>query len=134
MTVTVRADGLRDAVRQRFSEIADDAVALVIEDMVANGPRSDMPREHMVDIVSVVESEDGERLISRTLRSPADYSTYVDDGTEAHEIRGHPLLAFTARDGSRVIVHSVQHPGTPRTGWWTDRLARWGDYVAQAMR
>ena len=49
------------------------------------------------------------------------YASFTDEGTEPHEIRGNPLLAFVW-DGQLVIVHSVQHPGTTGTQWWSDRV------------
>jgi hypothetical protein len=49
----------------------------------------------------------------------ADYAEVSDTGSAPHEIVGNPLLAFEW-EGELVIVHSVQHPGTPRTGWFTD--------------
>jgi len=49
----------------------------------------------------------------------ADHASYTDEGTEPHEIVGNPLLAFEW-NGTTVIVHSVQHPGTEGTHWWTD--------------
>lgn len=50
---------------------------------------------------------------------PVDHASYTDEGTDPHEIVGNPLLAFEW-NGATVIVHSVQHPGTRGTGWWTD--------------
>lgn len=50
---------------------------------------------------------------------PPEYASYTDEGTDAHEIRGRPLLAFPW-DGTLVVVHSVQHPGTQGTHWWSD--------------
>lgn len=132
MSVVVDIEPLKDAIRQRAAQLADDAVQAMFLDMEANGPRSDEDHEHMTSMLEVTESEDGDMLITRTVRSPAEYSSYVDEGTPPHRIEGNPLLAFTARDGSRVIVRYVNHPGTERTGWWTDTLAKWSEYVAQA--
>lgn len=56
-----------------------------------------------------------------TIRYPKDYASYTDEGTPPHPIVGNPLLAFHV-DGDLVIVHSVNHPGTPRTGWWSDLM------------
>lgn len=134
MTIAVDVGPLVDLVRETYSRVADDACQSMLLDMNANGPRSDRSdHEHMVDRVELTGSEDSDTTISRTIHSPADYSSYVDEGTEPHRIEGHPLLAFTAKDGTRVVVRYVNHPGTARTGWWSDTVARYGDYLRQAM-
>ena len=58
-----------------------------------------------------------------TVDSPADYSSYTDEGTEAHPIVGNPLLAFDWPEaGGTVIVHSVMHPGTTGTHWFDEAM------------
>ncbi len=37
---------------------------------------------------------------------------FLEDGTRPHKIQGNPLLAFTI-GGRKVVVRSVNHPGTP---------------------
>jgi hypothetical protein len=134
VTVTIDATGLRDRVIARFSQVADDAVQAMIVDMSEHGPRSDEAHEHMVDLVTVADFADDAPHLSRHVVSPAEYSSYVDEGTEPHEIHGNPLLVFYwPKTGRTMFLPRVQHPGTSRTGWWTDTLARWPDFVAAAM-
>lgn len=139
MAVTVDLTAGRELIRQRYIEVVDQAFVALTDDLRANGPRSDehvasaSAPDHMVDIIDLIAAEDGETRIGRTIRSPADYSSFVDEGTEPHRIDGRPLLAFTARDGTRVVVRYVNHPGTPRTGWWSDTVAKLGDYLQNAM-
>lgn len=46
-----------------------------------------------------------------------DYASYVDGGTQPHEIHGNPLLTFKGRDGNWVSVAMVNHPGTKPDGF-----------------
>jgi hypothetical protein len=132
--IDVDLSPMRDAVREHYAQVVDDGFQALMVDMNENGPRSDVAHDHMIDLVELTASEDGDTLISRTIHSPADYSSFVDSGTEPHRIDGNPLLAFTAADGTRVIVRYVNHPGTARTGWWSDRTANLLDYLSSAMR
>lgn len=140
MTITVDLAGAREKIRDRYIQVVDDAFAALTDDLRNNGPRSDehvvtdSAPDHMVEILDLTEADDGVTRISRTIRSPADYSSYVDEGTPPHRIEGKPLLAFTASDGTKVVVRYVNHPGTPRTGWWSDPTGRFRDYLDAAMR
>lgn len=134
MTVVVDFSELRQKVIDRMSTVADDAVQAMILDMNENGPRSEDGSPHMVDLVTVSDFTDDAPTISRHVVSPAEYSSFVDEGTDPHEIRGNPYLAFFwPKTGKFEVFRSVEHPGTPRTGWWTDTLARWGEFVAAAL-
>lgn len=53
---------------------------------------------------------------------PVEYASFTDEGTQPHVIEGNPLLAFETGDGELVIVRSVFHPGTERTGWYSDLM------------
>lgn len=59
------------------------------------------------------------------IRYTAEHASFTDEGTVAHPIRGNPLLAFDW-NGERVIVHSVNHPGTQGTRWWSDTMTDLG--------
>ena len=56
-----------------------------------------------------------------TIRYPGEYASYTDEGTPPHPIVGNPLLAFVWH-GQLVIVHSVNHPGTKGTRWWSTTM------------
>jgi hypothetical protein len=46
-----------------------------------------------------------------------EYASYVDGGTQPHEIHGNPLLTFKTAGGQWVSVRGVHHPGTKPTGF-----------------
>lgn len=54
----------------------------------------------------------------------APQALWTDEGTRPHEIEGNPWLVFEV-GGETIFVKSprvVNHPGTPRTGWFSDYL------------
>ena len=63
----------------------------------------------------------------------AEHAVFTDEGTVAHPIYGNPYLSWEG-DGMRVVVIAdrtpVQHPGTPRQGWWSDVIGTEGDSYA----
>ena len=67
-----------------------------------------------------VTTDGGGTGATSTLKFNADYASYVDEGTSPHPIHGNPLLAFEW-GGVTVIVHSVNHPGTTATNFFTDK-------------
>lgn len=130
----VDVSGAQDVIRQRFAQLADDAFQALLLDLNEKAPRSDVDHDHMADLIELTASEDTDTSVSRTIHSPADYSSFVDEGTGPHRIDGNPLLAFTASDGTRVVVRYVNHPGTTRTGWWSDPTGNLLEYLQAAMR
>ena len=46
-----------------------------------------------------------------------EYASYVDGGTEPHEIHGNPLLTFRTAGGQWVSCRVVNHPGTKPDGF-----------------
>lgn len=72
---------------------------------------------------------------SVTVTYPPDYAKFTDEGTRPHKIVGRPLLAFQWR-GKLVIVHSVNHPGTKGTRWWTKRAneSSWRNFLQRAAQ
>ena len=128
--ITVDATGLRDAVRQRYVEVMDDAFQALLVDLEETAPRD---TGAMAEAITLSASDDGDTLLTRTIVSPAEYSSFVDEGTAPHRIEGNPLLSFVGRDGTRVTVHFVDHPGTQRTGFWTDKVNDLQSYLLAAM-
>ncbi len=68
-----------------------------------------------------VETGGGGWVWSGGLAFTEDYASYTDTGAGAHRIDGNPLLAFDW-NGQHVVVHSVNHPGTAGTDWFTDAV------------
>lgn len=57
----------------------------------------------------------------REIKFTADYALYTDTGTRPHPISARTASVLT--NGDRFFGKTVQHPGTPRTGWFTDNAA-----------
>lgn len=131
MSVLVDSSALRDAVRQRAAERADDALQAMLLDMERNAPRDSGA---MVNDITIDEADTDTRIVRR-VRAPREYSSYQDEGTGIYGPRGQRIepvrakaLSFVTKDGTRVTVKSVA--GTPRTGWFSDVMARWSDYLS----
>lgn len=130
-----------DAVRERYIVVMDDGFTALLDDLRQNGPQgeadSENPHPHMVDLLELTAVDNGDTTLSRTIHSPAEYSSFVDEGTEAHQIYGRPFLSWKGADGTRVIIRAnvtpVEHPGTARTGWWSDTVANLLEYLQGAM-
>lgn len=70
-----------------------------------------------------------------TLTFTTEYASFVDQGTRPHVIEGNPLLSFSW-GGQQVIVHSVQHPGTAATNFFSDKAedeSLWAQQVQAAL-
>lgn len=109
--------GLRLAVIDAAPLICEEAARLRESDLAASAP-IDTGALSMSGSVTVQGTGDG---AVATVKFTADYASYLDEGTGPHVIEGNPLLAFDW-GGTRVIVHSVNHPGSTKwKGWFTDR-------------
>ncbi len=124
-------------------------MSLDVSDMLS--AVSDWAEEVHGDAVGVIQRNlddvrpyrDGELAASETLADfgrlhteiayTAEHASYTDEGTSPHKIEGNPLLAFDW-DGDFVIVHSVNHPGTQGTRWFSDTMtdSTWGDALEEA--
>lgn len=69
--------------------------------------------------------------------TPVAYASFTNTGTSAH-----PIVAVNTRalrfEWPRGGLHpaffrSVNHPGTPQTGWWTKTVERWPDLLAASQ-
>ena len=63
----------------------------------------------------------GPPVFSAELAYETPQAGFVDAGTAPHEISGNPFLSFNV-GGKQIVVRSVQHPGTARTGWFSDNI------------
>lgn len=67
-------------------------------------------------------TSDGQ-VVHTTIYSDEPYSSFMDQGTQEHDIFGNPLLAFYWQQvGKVVIVRSVHHPGTVGSGFFEDTI------------
>lgn len=136
MTVTVDISGLRQAVIDRNTQVADDAVQAMFLDMEANAPRD---TGAMTQTMTVEVTDSGDRHIGRHIAAPAEYASYQDEGTGVYGPEGTPIvptngkvLAFYWRKTGKVEFRASVL-GSPATHWWSDRVSRWADYVAEAQ-
>lgn len=108
---------------------AVDGMMNALDDVVPHG--EDQGREG----VRLAESRRVDRFggLSAEIAYEADHASYTDEGTPPHKIEGNPLLAFHW-NGQLVIVHSVNHPGTAGTRWWTNTFSDsiWGQALQEA--
>lgn len=134
--MTVDVSMLKDAVTQWVDQGAGVALDTFGQELRGRAPIGTEPSSDgttIVDSLEMIITSEGEQW-SGELNFTSPHASYSDEGTEPHDIQGNPLLAFQWQ-GSLVIVHSVHHPGTPRTGWFTDNVTddAWTQQVSDAL-
>lgn len=108
---------------QEVGAVASDELERIVKDAAPVGETGELRDE------ITVSSSGGGGIVSILVDSPADASSYTDEGTPPHRIEGNPLLAFEM-GGATVIVHSVNHPGTAAQHWFQDPMS---DYYQNAL-
>lgn len=134
MTVTIDSTGLRERVIQRMNEVADDAVQAMFLEMDRDGPRDTGEMLNSLDVTNTENGEGGR--IGRHVACPVEYASFQDEGTGVYGPEGTPIVPTTAsvlvfywaKTGRTMFLPSVQ--GSPATHWWSEKIARWGEYVA----
>jgi hypothetical protein len=117
--VTLDTRGMVREVRAWAEEVFEEAVLDLASQLDETVPVGETTR---LDGPALRDTQQVEvHGLQATIRYAAEHASYTDEGTPPHPIVGNPLLAFRI-DGELVIVHSVQHPGTPRTGWFSDTV------------
>lgn len=135
MTVVVDISGMRQSVIDRYTQVADDAVQAMFLDMENNAPRD---TGEMTQTMTV-EVDDSDRRIGRRIAAPAEHSSYQDEGTGIYGPAGTPIVPVSAKvlkfywKKSGKVEFRASVLGSPATHWWSERVARWADYVAEAM-
>lgn len=127
MTITVDTTGMRDAIRQRYTEVVVDAFQAMLLDMERDAPRDTGAMTQTMTI----DANDGDTNVARTIHAPQEYSSYQDEGTGPIYPVNAKALRFVAKDGTVVFVKSTR--GVPRTGWFSDPTGRLEDYLRGAM-
>lgn len=133
---------LKEAIADWVNRGGDEAALLLQNDVdtvvpVGSGddPHPGMLRDSKETLeVSRVDAGGGEWRDQ--LAYTAEYASYTDTGSDPHQIDGNPLLAFNwPKVGKFMILHSVQHPGTAGTRWWSDHVTEdnWGVMVGEAL-
>lgn len=112
-------------------EVFAEAIEILLDqldDAVPVGPDRDRTGPALRDTLEVRVG-----VNTATISYLAEHASFTDEGTDPHRIEGNPLLAFEI-DGTTVIVHFVDHPGTEGTHWWTDIMsdANWADVLDTA--
>ena len=110
---------LRDQLTARITQHAQDVVEAAQQQILDDLDEIVPVNTGALRDSRIVREDTGPTNAGFEVNYPLDYAEFTDTGTNPHEIRGNPLLAFDF-GGSRVIVRSVQHPGTPATLWWTN--------------
>lgn len=111
--------GLRELIERYAAEVGD-----VVRDELEEATKTAAPVKtgEMRDEITVTVSA-GSGQVAWEVDSPAEQSSFTDEGTQAHRIQGNPLLAFDwPQAGGLVIVRSVNHPGTQGTHWFADPM------------
>lgn len=114
-------------IQQRAVELVREASAEVARE-TADRARVGKTNQ-LADSVEVSPPVNLGRVVSATITAQADHAKLYAEGSPSHEIRARvkKALAFELH-GRRVVVRSVQHPGTkPHPAWWSvETLAqRW---------
>jgi hypothetical protein len=124
--------GLDDYVRELAQQILDAASQDILDDMVADAP---------VESGELQESAYGPTNVgdlTNVVGFAAPQSDWTDKGAQPHPIVpvNAPFLRFFWDNGPRGAgVYSfleVFHPGQVGTGWFSDKVLVWDDYVQQA--
>lgn len=108
---------------QEVGTVTADEVERIVKDAAPVGQTGQLRDEITTSVAG------GSGVVTITVDSPAEPSSWTDEGTEAHRIEGNPLLAFEM-GGSLVIVHSVNHPGNAAQHWFDQPMP---DYFQDAL-
>lgn len=131
---------LKAAISDWVNRGCDQALSMLEDDLnppVGSGddPHSGQLRDSKVELpISTVDESGGEWRSS--LAYTAEYASFTDEGSDPHTIEGNPLLAFNwPAVGKFMIVHSVQHPGSSGTRWWSDKMTpdNWAQMLQEAF-
>lgn len=125
------ASDLIAALEEWAAIVHEKAVEEMAADLDAKVPHGegDGVGPSLADSVEILRID----TLTTEIAYTAEHATFTDEGTAPHEIHGNPLLAFEW-NGQLVIVHSVQHPGTTGTRWWSDTMTdeRWSEALQNA--
>lgn len=117
--MSVDASDLRAAIEQWAGDVQEAATLDLVDELRHRVPVGETTR------LGEPRLQDTEEVHLDGLHSEIAYRAYhasfTDEGTEPHPIIGNPLLAFRWH-GQLVIVHSVNHPGTTGTHWWSETM------------
>lgn len=130
MTVSVDSSALRAELSQWFDEAFDRAGGDWLAELEGVAPYA------TGELVASgrFDSFGGGPAYSGEMAFDAPQALWTDEGTKPHQIVGNPLLAFEWQ-GRTMIVHSVNHPGTPATLWWSQRVTNdgWASELDRAL-
>lgn len=125
--------GLVEIVQELAVVILDDAAQNLLDQLTADAPEA----TGELKASAYGPTDVGE--YSRVIGFSAPQADYTDLGTAPHEI--FPLRARALRffwdngpNGPDVYTfNQVFHPGQTGTGWFTDTVDTWEDFVQQAI-
>lgn len=127
------ADGLRQKMLRYSDELGRLATDEMFQDLQNNAPVSGADGPHLRDLLTMTRVGDAPN-VSYIAASPADWSSYSEEGTDPHIIQGHPFLSFYWRKvGARVVRAYVNHPGNPARPWFDPIMQKWHDYLQRNL-
>ncbi len=138
--MAVDTTALKSAIADWVNRGCEQGLAMLRDDINAPIGTADDPHQGMlrdseqVLPISTVDVDGGEWRSS--LAYTAAYASFTDEGSDPHTIEGNPLLAFNwPKVGKVMILHSVQHPGTQGTRWWSNSVNpdHWAEILQEAF-
>lgn len=114
------------ALKAAFQQYLCDAMDAAVQDEIIPAMR-DAAQENTGAMKAGIHADpastDGQ-IVSTTIYSDAEYSSFMDQGTRDHDIFGNPFLAFYwQKIGQFVVLPYVHHPGTVGSGFFTETMA-----------
>lgn len=129
--MTVDVSGLLDQIETYALEIGHvcaSELEAIVKDAAPVGETGQLR-----DAITAEVTGAGGGSVSILVDSPAEASSWTDEGTDPHRIEGNPLLAFdwpAGPTGGLWIGHGVNHPGNPAQNWFGDPMP---DYFQTAL-
>lgn len=77
------------------------------------------------------------RGLEATAKGATLYASFVRGGTRPHVIRarkGRLLSFYWPKLSKQMFLPRVNHPGSKGNGWWDQGLAKWPDFLRDALR
>jgi hypothetical protein len=132
--MTVDVSGFTDLVVGFYNELCDDTCEAMFDEM-RQSPSTPKDTGQMVANLNFQVTESAPPVLERIMRAPEEYSSFQDEGTGVYGPEGTPiypthgkvLVFYWKKTGRVMFLPSVL--GTPATGWWTNVVTLWPEYL-----